>query len=176
LAAFSGFEATFSLLGRDRFGLTEASAAVVFVFIGVLLSVVQAGVIRPVTDRFGTLRTLRAGLALDAAGLAVLAVATTWPVLVAALLLLVVGQGLASPTLTTLVSNRAGDARRGQALGRQQAWGSLARVVGPAMAGALFQHVGVPAPYLVGAALAGVALVALVHDAERETFVAARVA
>ena len=43
------------------------------------------------------------------------------------------------------------------------------------MAGALFQHVGVPAPYLVGAALAGLALVALMSDAERDALVPAPV-
>jgi MFS family permease len=60
--------------------------------------------------------------------------------------------------MSTLVAGRAHDARRGGALGVQQSAGALARIVGPAMGGILFEYVGVAAPYLVGAALVGVAL------------------
>ena len=93
-----------------------------------------------------------------AIGLLLLAATTTWLLLIPALALLVVGQGLATPTIATLVADRAHDARRGGALGFQQSAGALARIVGPAMGGILFEHVGVAAPYVVGAALVGVAL------------------
>jgi MFS transporter, DHA1 family, tetracycline resistance protein len=76
---------------------------------------------------------------------------------VVALLLLVLGQGLITPTLSSAVAGRAG-ARRGQWLGWQQAAGGVARVIGPAAGGALFQHVGVGAPYVVGAVVVGIAL------------------
>jgi predicted MFS family arabinose efflux permease len=157
-AAFSAFEATFSLLGQRRFGLTEGSVSVVFIGIGVVLVVVQAGMVRPANARFGSVGALRVALALTAIGLLLLAAATTWWLLVPSLALLVVGQGLATPTLSTLVAGRAHDARRGGALGFQQSAGALARIVGPAMGGILFEHVGVAAPYVVGAAMVGVAL------------------
>lgn len=157
-AAFSAFEATFSLLGQSRFDLTEGSVFVVFIGIGVLLVVVQGGMIRPINARFGSVNALRFALGLNAIGLLLLAAATTWLLLIPALALLVVGQGLATPTLATLVADRAQDARRGGALGFQQSAGALARIVGPAMGGILFEYVGVAAPYVVGAAMVGVAL------------------
>jgi DHA1 family tetracycline resistance protein-like MFS transporter len=157
-AAFSAFEATFSLLGQRRFDLTEGSVSVVFVGIGVLLVAVQGGLVRPANARFGSVGALRVALGLLAVGLVLLAAATTWWLLVPSLALLVVGQGLATPTMSTLVAARAHDARRGGALGFQQSAGALARIVGPAMGGILFEHVGVAAPYFVGAALVGVAL------------------
>jgi MFS family permease len=160
-AAFSGFEATFALLGQVRFDWTEGSVAAVFVLIGIALVVVQGGLIGPAVAHFGQLPTLRAALVLNAAGLLLLAGATRWPLLIPALALLVLGQGLAMPTITSLVSERARDERRGQALGFQQSAGALARIVGPAAAGLLFQHVGVPWPYLVGAAAMGLALAVL---------------
>jgi MFS family permease len=158
-AAFAGFEATFSLFGQRRFDLTEGSIAAVFVLVGILLVTVQGALVRPVTARFGLPTTLRLGLASTSAGLVVLAPARTWPVLLVALVLLVLGQGLTSPTLTSSVSERAPEAQRGQLLGVQQSAGALARIVGPAAAGVLFQHLGVGAPALVGAAVTGVALV-----------------
>jgi DHA1 family tetracycline resistance protein-like MFS transporter len=160
-AAFSAFEATFSLLGERRFDLTESSVFVVFIGIGLLLVAVQGGMVRPVNARFGSVGTLRLALTVNAVGLLLLAASTTWLLLVPALVLLVVGQGLAAPTLSTLVANQAHDDRRGGALGFQQSAGALARIVGPAMGGALFEHVGVAAPYLVGAAMVAVALLLL---------------
>src|SRR5215213_7938902 len=172
-AAFSAFEATFSLLGQRRFALTEGSVSVVFIGIGVLLVAVQGGLVRPVNARLGSVGALRLALGLTAVGLLLLAATMSWLLLVPALALLVVGQGLATPTMATLVADRAHDARRGGALGFQQSAGALARIVGPALGGILFEHVGVAAPYVVGAALVGLALL-LVTGLVAPTAAAAR--
>jgi multidrug resistance protein len=160
-AAFSAFEATFSLLGERRFDLTESSVFAVFIGIGLLLVAVQGGLVRPFNARFGAAGTVRLALTINAIGLLLLAAATTWLLLVPALVLLVLGQGLVTPTLAALVANRADEGRRGGALGFQQSAGALARIVGPALGGALFEHVGTAAPYVVGAGMIGVALLLL---------------
>lgn len=160
-AAFSGFEATFSLFADRRFDLTEASVAAVFVGIGIVLVVVQGGLVGRVTMRLGVGVALRAAVACNAAGMVLLALATSWPVLVPALVLLTLGQGLTIPSLTALVVERSSLARRGEALGFQQSATALARIAGPAVGGALFEHAGVPWPYAAAAALLGMALVAL---------------
>jgi DHA1 family tetracycline resistance protein-like MFS transporter len=160
--AFSGFEATFSLFARRRFGLTEASVAAVFVGIGVLLVLVQGGGVGQVTKRLGVARTVQTAIVLNVLGMVLLAGADSWPVLVPALALLSIGQGLAVPSLTAMVVERAPVARRGESLGFQQSASALARIGGPALGGALFDHAGVPWPYVVGAMLLGVALAVLV--------------
>jgi multidrug resistance protein len=158
IVAFSGFEATFSLLAGDRFRLTEAGIAAIFVGVGVVLVAVQGGLIRPINAKIGTQRSLQVGLVLNSAGLVVLAFAETWPLLIVALALLTVGQGLVTPNLSSLVSGRVPDHRRGEALGFQQGVNALGRVAGPAIAGVLYDHVAIGSPYLVGGALCGVAL------------------
>ncbi|MGH9165484.1 MAG: MFS transporter [Acidimicrobiales bacterium] len=159
LVAFSAFEATFALFGQRRLGFDEASTAGVFVGIGVLITAVQLGLVGRCVDRFGEQRALRLGLALNAVGLLVLADVRSWVALVPALVLVTAGQGLLTPTLSSLVAGRVAAERRGGALGIQQAVGGLARVTGPAVGGFLFQRAGVPVPYLVGAGLtAGAAL------------------
>jgi multidrug resistance protein len=160
--AFAGFEATFSLFGAERFDLTEGSTAFVFLGVGLVTVVVQGMLIGPLTARFGSGRLLRAGLALTGLGLVVLAGATTWALLAVSLGLLAVGQGLASPSIASLVVSSAGDERRGEALGFQQSAYAFARVGGPVVAGALFDVVGIPAPYLLAAGLCGVSLALLV--------------
>ena len=158
IVAFSGFEATFSLLAGDRFRLTEAGVAAIFVGVGVVLVAVQGGLIRPINAKIGTQRSLQVGLVLNSAGLVVLAFAETWPLLIVALVLLTVGQGLVTPNLSSLVSGRVPDHRRGEALGFQQGVNAFGRVAGPAIAGVLYDHVSIGSPYLVGGALCGVAL------------------
>jgi len=161
IVAFSGFEATFSLLAGDRFRLTEAGVAAIFVGVGVVLVAVQGGLIRPINAKIGTQRSLQVGLVLNSAGLVVLAFAETWPLLIVALALLTIGQGLVTPNLSSLVSGRVPDHRRGEALGFQQGVNAFGRVAGPALAGVLYDHVSIGSPYLVGGALCGVALVVI---------------
>lgn len=161
IAAFSGFEATFALLGERRFDLDEAGIAVVFLCIGLVLVLVQGGVIRPLGRLIGVRGSISLGLGLNGAGLAVLAFAHDWPVLVVALTLLTLGQGLTAPNFTAMISDGVDPGQRGEALGFQQSASALGRVAGPALAGFLFHHVGIPAPYLIAAALCGVGLAVL---------------
>jgi MFS transporter, DHA1 family, tetracycline resistance protein len=156
--AFSGFEATFSLLAGDRFRLTEGGIAAIFVGVGIVLVGVQGGLIRPVNAKLGTQRSLQVGLVLNSAGLIVLSIAESWSLLIVALALLTVGQGLVTPNLSSLVSGRVPDHRRGEALGFQQGVNAFGRVAGPALAGVLYDRVSIGSPYLVGGALCGVAL------------------
>jgi DHA1 family tetracycline resistance protein-like MFS transporter len=61
------------------------------------------------------------------------------------------------------VSGRAGR-QRGQWLGWQQSAGGLARVLGPILAGSLFEFTGVGAPYVMGAVLVAFALALVPSD------------
>lgn len=153
LVAFSAFEANFALFGERRLDFRPGSTAVVFTVVGLVLALVQGVVVHPTVHRLGELRTLRLGLSCNAVGLVVLATVHSWWVLVPALLALVLGQGLATPSLTAAVAGGAAAHRRGGVLGLQQSAGGLARVVGPLAGGLAFEHLGVTSPYLLGAAV-----------------------
>jgi len=159
LVAFSAFEVTFPLFGHERLGFELTSTAGLFAAIGLLLASVQASLVHPAVRRFGEAGTLRFGLLTNAAGLLVLAAVHTWWLLVPALVALVVGQGLAMPALTAAFASSADAHRTGGVLGVQQSANGLARVVGPVVGGLLFEHVGVAAPYVVGAVFMAVCAV-----------------
>jgi len=161
IGAFSGFESTFSLFANRRFGLGEKGVSVVFVGIGVVLVLGQMRLMRPLVKRIGSLRALQYGLGLNGVGLALLAVSHHWIVLIVALFSLTIGQAMAQPNLTAVVAGRVPDHQRGEALGFQQGASAVGRVAGPALAGALYQHVGVSTPYLIGAVLSVVAIAVL---------------
>ena len=166
MLGFAGFEATFSLWGEKQFGFTEGSASLVFVFVGITLVGVQGGLIGPLTLRLGSRKMLRLGLSLVAVGLLLLSVASTWAVMFIALFLLSVGQGVSAPSGSALVAELAPVDRRGEALGYQQSTAAFGRVAGPVLAGALFDHAGLGAPFFVSGLLI-CAAVASVWDITR---------
>lgn len=152
LVAFSAFEVTFPLFGHIRLGFELSSTAGLFAAIGLLLAAVQSSLVRPAVERLGETGTLRLGLLTNAVGLLVLAAVHSWWLLVPALVALVVGQGLAMPAMTAAFAGSASANRTGGVLGVQQSANGLARVVGPLLGGLLFEHVGIAAPYVAGAA------------------------
>ncbi|MCA1847655.1 MAG: MFS transporter, partial [Actinobacteria bacterium] len=73
---------------------------------------------------------------------------------------LAIGVGLAIPALTSLISRRVSGSEQGKVMGGLQAILSLTLIIGPVVAGLAFDHLGVPAPYWIGALLAALALLA----------------
>ena len=159
--AFTAFEATFALLGHHRFGFGEKGAATVFLGVGLILVLVQGRLYGDIAKRAGVHTVYVAGVALLVVGLVVTAVATVWASLVVALVLLSLGQGVASPSISTLVSEAAPAHQRGEAMGYQQSATAIGRIVGPPVAGWMFDHAGHWSPYAFGGALCGVALALL---------------
>ena len=169
--SFAGFEATFSLFGARRFGLTEGSNAMVLLFVGVVMVAVQGALIGPLTKSLGSRRLMRLGLVGVALGLIGLAFTTTWFALFAMLFLIACGQGLFGPSSGALTAELAPPERRGEILGYQQSASALGRVLGPVLGGALFDARGVGAPYVVSAVLMACAL-AVVWNATRSRITA----
>jgi MFS family permease len=150
------------LLAEARYNLSESATYGLFFLVGLGLVVVQGGAILTVVARFGEVRCVRGGLVCNAIGLTLMAVDAGWLVLTVALALLIVGQGVVAPTLSSQIAARSPERRRGEVLGIQQSAGGLARTIGPALAGYLFGR-SIPAPYLVGAVLVTLAML-LVTD------------
>jgi len=158
MLGFAGFESTFSLWGQRIFDFTEGTASLVFVFVGISLVIVQGALIGPVTKKLGSRTLLRIGLGLVAIGLLLLSMTSSWVLLFVALFLLSLGQGFSGPSGGALVAELAPVERRGEAIGYQQSTAAFGRIVGPVMAGALFDHIGVGTPFFVGGVLIVVAL------------------
>lgn len=163
MLGFAGFESTFSLWGKENvhFGFTSGTASLVFVFVGITLVAVQGGLIGLLTTRLGSRKLLRLGLVLVAVGLLLLSVATSWVVLLVALFLLSMGQGFSGPSGGSLVAELAPVERRGEAIGYQQSTSAFGRIAGPVMAGALFDRIGISAPFAVSGVLMIAALLAV---------------
>lgn len=151
--AFVGLEATFALFSQKQWGLDAAGFGLVFTYIGVIVIVVQGGLIGRLHRRHAERGVAATGAALLALMLLLLAVT---PNLVLGLLVLTglgLGQGLVSPMLSTLISHAAGADEQGGTLGLGQSFAAAARGIGPIAAGGLYD-VTRSLPYLAGAVLA----------------------
>jgi MFS family permease len=153
MVAFSAAEFTLVFLAVERFAFTPQQNTWMFVTIGILIALVQGGLVRRLAPRLGERALVKGGSAAVIASFALLAYASSVPALYAALGLMAVGSAFLMPCLSSLVSRYAPVARQGLALGTFRSLGALARAVGPALGGTLYWRLGSPAPYWFGAAL-----------------------
>ena len=150
--AFVAMEATFALLGQTRFGLDTSRLGLVFTYVGVLMVVVQGGLVGRLAPRFGERALATAGALVMAASLAALPLVLSLGAALAVLAGLAVGQGLTTPMLSTLLSRATDADEQGGTLGLGQSLAAAARAVGPIGAGWLYDRA-VAAPYAVSAVL-----------------------
>src|SRR5262245_2355534 len=145
---FAVLEGTFSLAAEKGHGYSGAQVAGLWVYMGLLAVVVQGWLVGRLTRRVPERRLVIAGACALAAGLFLLPVAGGRTGLLLALGLVILGQGLASPSLSSLISRTTDTGAQGHALGVSQALSAGARVLGPAGGGLVFDRLGLAAPYL----------------------------
>lgn len=154
---FAMMEMALTLMVAQRFGFGPLQSGRLLAFVGLVLAAVQGGAVGRMSRRWGDGPLFVAGLFVMGSGLCAVALAAAsgsgpWPVLVA-LGLLAIGQGLVAPTGAALLSHSAGSHEQGEVLGFGQSGSALARVVGPLVAGGLYQQLGDLMPFWVGGAV-----------------------
>lgn len=150
--AFATLQPTLSLLAAARFGLGAREAGYLFALLGVVSAIVQGGLVRRIVPRTGERSLLLLSALPFCLGLIVMGASATTPGFLAGLVLVGIGYGGTIPSVLGLLSRSVEPKRQGAILGLGQSVGSLARVLGPGMAGALFD-VRLSLPYFAGAML-----------------------
>ena len=149
----AGLESTFALWTERQLNWGVREVSIFFLFIGFLMVLVQGGLVRPLSKRFGEGPLVVAGTLLMSAGFATVLIVYSPPMAFVGGTLIAVGFGLANPSLSALISRNAPDEHQGAAMGASQSAQSMCRILGPISAGAAFGAFGRDAPYLVGAIL-----------------------
>jgi MFS transporter, DHA1 family, tetracycline resistance protein len=149
--AFSGLESTFALWANSIFGWGPLQVGWIFFFVGLVLVAVQGGLVGRLTSRFGEARLAAMGAVLLTLGLVGLPFSPGLAGVLIVMALLATGLGVLNPAVTSLVSREAGADERGGILGVNQSGQSLARILGPLIAGVIYGAAGRDAPYYVGA-------------------------
>ncbi|WP_448524911.1 MFS transporter [Parathermosynechococcus lividus] len=173
--AFAGFTSIFVLFLKRQFNWGPAEAGIVFVIIGVVSTVVQAGLIRSLIPRFGENRLSVAGMALiGTALLGIAAIPATGAWSATSIYLCVVGLafgvGIMLPSLRGVISNHVRDEDQGKIIGASQSLQSIAGIAGPAWAGWVFDRWGGQAPAFQSGLIMAIAFIFLILGLRKPTY------
>ena len=166
MTGFTMLEGTIGLYLHDHFRTAtghaygERELAWYFAYIGVIITVVQGGVVGRVVGLFGEWTVGIAGCLCVAAAMSLYVVTGHHPllsILLTAGAINAVGRSLQGPPISSLISKVSNRDEQGTVFGVYHGLGSLARAVGPAIAGLAYAHVAAVAPF----AIAGTMMVAV---------------
>jgi DHA1 family multidrug resistance protein-like MFS transporter len=136
--ALANLESVLSLYGKQQFSMGPADIGYLMGGMGILSVIEQGILIGPLTRRFGESRLLLGGLLISMSGLVGIALLPfKWAMIVFSLLFNA-GNVLLQPSVTSLVSQRAGRDEQGTVMGYNNSFQSLGRAVGPLWAGMAF--------------------------------------
>jgi len=155
---FAVLEGTFSLAAADRYGYSQTQVDWLWVYMGLVAVVVQGWLVGRLARRLPERALIVLGSAALGLGFLGIPFAGSAIGLLTALALVVGGQGLASPSLSSLISKTVEESVYGEALGVSQSLSAGARVLGPAGGGLIFSRFDASAAYLAAAACAAGAL------------------
>ena len=141
ITAFSLMTVSVTLLWEEHYGLNEAQVGYTFAFMGLVAAIVQGGLVGWASRTFGDKRLLIYGSILMFFGLVSLPfvpVSLFIPLELLALVLISLGNGALTPTISSLLSRVASPQEQGKVLGYAQSFSSLGRVIGPFLGGGLY--------------------------------------
>jgi MFS family permease len=134
-------------LAKERLGYSRHEMMWIFIFVGLLIALVQGGIVRRLAPKLGERRLIRTGLVMLVPGLVIVGWARTTPTFYGGLALLAIGSALVSPCLSALVSLYTPADRQGEVLGVFRSIGALSRAIAPVIAGLVFWKLGSQWPY-----------------------------
>lgn len=137
--AMHSIQTTWSYYTMEKFGWDERMVGISLGFIGILLAIVQAGVIRIAIPKLGIPTSIITGLSLVTVSLPLIGIANHSWMLFAASIPYVLG-GIGGPAAQSLISNLTPTNEQGQLQGGIASIISLTAIIGPPMMSNLFSY------------------------------------
>ncbi|MEO8068503.1 MAG: MFS transporter [Flavobacteriales bacterium] len=155
ITAFSMMNVSIAFLWEQKYGLDVDHTGLMFSLVGICSAIAQGGMVGVFQRWWGEKRMMTYGCVLVGIGLAAIPfVPHTWFVAFSLIpiILLSVGNACLNPSLVSILSRKADPHELGEVMGQNMGFGSLARIVGPALAGPLYMA-GRGLPFWVGGAI-----------------------
>jgi len=160
MTPFAMMQSNLAVLGGDWLGSREQDISLVFAIIGLIIVIVQGGLIRPLLRLFSESRLTLTGMIIFAVGLFFYGLIPTTRsngTLLIASLILPFGNALITPTIASLTSQAVGPREQGRVQGGSQSVQALARVIGPTIGGYAYAEIGATSTYAASVVLVIVA-------------------
>lgn len=147
----ANFQSTISLYLDGKFNYTPPEIAVVITVGGFVGVIAQTFIVNPLFKRYGEMRVILVNLLIAAIGMLWILFVQSFTMIIIVCMVFFTATALLRPAVNTLVSKLAGD-EQGFAAGMITAYMSLGNMIGPALAGVLFD-INMSTPYIVGTVL-----------------------
>lgn len=144
----ANFQSTISLYVDQKYGYTPSQIAVIITIGGFVGVIAQTFFINPLFKRFGEMRVILVNLIFAAFGMIGILFVDSFSMILFVSMIFFTATSLLRPAVNTLVSKLAGD-EQGFAAGMITAYMSLGNMIGPALAGIMFD-INITYPYIMG--------------------------
>ncbi len=145
------FQGVFGLFASQQYGHGPKEVGWILAVMGIVAAVTQGVLTGPLTKRWGEAAVIKVTLLASAVGFGLLLTAESLGMVLLTTGLFTLPNALLRPAVISLTSKKA-DARQGVAMGLNNSFNSLGRIVGPIWAGFAFDA-NPYLPYLSGAAI-----------------------
>jgi DHA1 family multidrug resistance protein-like MFS transporter len=159
--ALTNFEGIYAFYAQKRYGYDEKTIGIILTVIGLVSAIVQGGLTGPVSKRFGDAWVIKASLFASIPGFILMLWPESLPGVITAAGFFVLTNAMLRPGVSSLISKKT-DIGQGAAMGLNNAFMSLGRIVGPLWAGAALD-LNLNYPFITGAVIMLVGFVASLY-------------
>lgn len=162
MTSFVTMEATYAIMAKQLYGISAKEMGLILSICGVVMVVVQGGLVSKLTRRFGEKLTAMTGVSIITLTMFILPFMPTvlWSTFIISLMAF--GQGMTNPVFYSLLSHSTSADDKGAVMGLGQSLGALARAAGPMIGGWCFDQT-YYLSYIVAGLMSGSALLFLVR-------------
>ncbi|MDC3250014.1 ferrochelatase [bacterium] len=151
LGAFSGAEFSLTFIAAERLGFSSMQNGLMFLYVGVLLTLVQGGYVRRKAAIVGERILAKKGLYSLIPSMVIIGFSYNVWMLFLGLTLMSWGSALVIPSITSLVSRYTPAYAQGRVIGVFRSLGALGRAIGPPIAAVVYGFGGSLAAYIFAA-------------------------
>jgi DHA1 family tetracycline resistance protein-like MFS transporter len=157
-SAFMGIESVFGFWTQARFGWGPHEIGFAFAITGVVATLCQIFIVGRLSRRFGQAEMLAVGMGISALCMGAQPFVPNGTSVIVLLCLSAIGQSVAWPNVSALISRNVDWQHQGQFLGLNNATSALARFTGPMASGLLFSNAGIHVPFFTAGAMVAPAI------------------
>ncbi len=147
----TSFEGIFGLYALKIYGYGPKTVGTIIVIIGIIMTIMQGVLTGPLSKRWGEAKIIQVSLIVSAVGFVLMLQAKTFQGVLLTVNFFIIGNSLLRPAVSSLISKRASGGQ-GKAMGWNNSFMSLGRIIGPMLAGFLFD-IKTSYPYLNGSSI-----------------------
>ncbi|NOY99755.1 MAG: TCR/Tet family MFS transporter [Chloroflexi bacterium] len=156
--AMTNFEGIYAYYTNIRYDYDAQTVGLILTVVGLTSAVAQGFLTGPLTRKWGEVRVVKASLIGSAIGFLLMLTARTLATVMLTTSIFILSNAMLRPVVSALISKRTTQGQ-GIAMGLNNAYMSLGRVIGPAVAGVLLD-INLSYPFIIGAVIMFIGFVA----------------